>query len=329
MARLLLFNPEHDYALAHGEENYMPPASVRSLASRLILLPLIWSKPEDYILIGKNEVYAVAEGQLLPLADVSKEITHVEPWGWDLYVRRKLIEAGVDESLLPGRDYIDDVRRLSHRRISIIFNSKLQSPFVPVEFSDMENALYFYRNSPDCYFKLPWSSGGRGVVATGELKEKQVKEWISGGIRRQGSVLGEKGIKRAVDFASLWNIDDSGKTHFEGFSISLSDGRGKYDGNVFGPQEELEKMLNEKATGFSKHLIDVQKQILSEEVAPFYSGKLGIDMMADSEGTVYPCVEVNLRRTMGHVAMDYMKMPDSKREILKDVPLPLKSLKSL
>ena len=39
-------------------------------------------------------------------------------------------------------------------------------------------------------------------------------------------------------------------------------------------------------------------------MAPFYDGPLGIDMLVTSERNIHPCVEINLRDTMGRVAID-------------------------
>jgi hypothetical protein len=38
-----------------------------------------------------------------------------------------------------------------------------------------------------------------------------------------------------------------------------------------------------------------------------YVGPFGVDMMALPDGKVHPCVELNLRKTMGHVALNISK----------------------
>lgn len=140
-------------------------------------------------------------------------------------------------------------------------------------------------------------------MATAELNERQTAEWIHGAIRRQGSVMGEMGVERVFDFASLWTIAD-GTASFDGWSVSVCDGRGKYDGNISDSQENLLKKIREAAPYFSTDVAERQKRFIEKAIAPLYEGKMGIDMMADTQGRIYPCVEINLRRTMGHVAMD-------------------------
>ena len=320
MARLLVFNPEHDYALAHGGKHYMAPASVKRLATRLELLPYAWSRPGDLVLTSSNQLISVDSDEAVNFqSSATEEITEVLPWGWDNSIRQRLTDLGILSTLLPTEADIENLRRLSHRRISIDGNIAMGSPSIPCELMDLDSVMEFASAKPGCYLKMPWSSGGRGVLATKELNAAQIKEWASGAIRRQGSVLAENGIERALDFASLWECRDEG-TYFLGFSVSLSDGRGKYHGNLSGPQEELWKIIKSKAPGLDEGIIQKQKDFISQAIAPYYSGLLGIDMMADRDGILYPCVEINLRRTMGHVAMDFYTLtPDRKQKLVSSL----------
>lgn len=318
MSTLYAFNPEHDYALAHGGKYYMPPASVRDLRCRLQLLPLIWSNPEDYILCDNGEI--INAGRFFDhnqSPHSSYKFENIEPWGWDKAIATRIRTLGIGSDLIPTDNELENLRRLSHRRISIGANEFLNSPFIPKECFDEEETMEFVRENPGCYLKLPWSSGGRGVLATGELNESQIREWAHGAIRRQGSVMAEKGLVRRLDFASLWNSYE-GHAIFEGFSLSISDGRGKYDGNVCDSQEKILIYIRERCPEYSEEIILSQTQFINKEIAPFYRGKMGIDMIGDREGRLYPCVEINLRRTMGHVSMDYYNLSCEKKRLLRD-----------
>lgn len=323
MSRLLLFNPEHDYALANGTNNYTPPASVVKLGAAFQLMPMIWANNEDYVLLADNKILGVKDDRIYPeYSSIKDKISKIEPWGWDEATRHRLRNIGVQENLLPSDEEISVLRRLSHRRISILCNEYLGSPLLPREFFTVEETMEFVKENCKCYLKMPWSSGGRGVLATKELTPVQIKEWITGCIRRQKSVIAEKAVEKTIDFASLWTISN-GDAVFEGFATFLSDGRGKYDGNLYGPQKAIHTMILGKAPSLSNELIERQKEFLTSHIAPHYNGKLGIDMMADTTGMVYPCVEINVRRTMGHVAMEYQMLNESQRERFKSVPLQL------
>lgn len=319
MPRLLVFNPEHDYALACGNVNYTAPTSTKNLASSLELLPLIWSKKDDAILLSDNSVYYIS-GKV--------RLDSVEPWGWDQALVARLRKIGIDSNLLPEENSLTTLRRLSHRRISVQCNEFLGSSPLPKEFITVEEALEFERRHSGCYFKLPWSSGGRGIVNTKELSHIQIEEWVRGAIKKQGSVMGEIGIDRVLDFASLWKVN-SGKVEFEGLSVSASDGRGKYKGNIYGSQIKIEAFIKRKVPSFSQDLLFRQAKFIEIAIAKNYTGKLGIDMIGDRDGKVHPCSEINLRRTMGHVAMDYARLePDSDiKNKLDSLPLiPIESL---
>lgn len=43
---------------------------------------------------------------------------------------------------------------------------------------------------------------------------------------------------------------------------------------------------------------------MKDKLKGIYSGPFGIDMMVLNGGKIHPCVELNLRGTMGHVALD-------------------------
>ena len=81
---------------------------------------------------------------------------------------------------------------------------------------------------------------------------------------------------------------------------------GGYMGNALAPQAALERVLARQFDGW-----DILKQIctevLSQHIAARYEGPLGVDMMLvkTAQGIMlHPCIEVNLRRTMGYVALD-------------------------
>lgn len=321
MKRLLLFNPDHDYALANGGPYYIPPASIRRLAKSLELIPLLWSSDDDMILTSDDRVLSSRslhefENRSIALAEVEA----IDPWGWDEALRYRLNNLGLNDSILPDHNFMENVRRLSHRRISIKLNEFMGYCTPPQEICRIEDALRFAREHKGCYFKLPWSSGGRGVLATRELNSIQIEEWVKGALKKQKSILAEENVQRQLDFASLWETKDN-MVKFEGFSISLCDGRGKYKGNVYGPQEKIIEYIEARTFSFNPELTILQKKFIEDKILPYYEGKIGIDMMADINGSIYPGVEINLRRTMGHVACNFTFADKKKNNFFQNLPL--------
>lgn len=317
---ILIFNPDTDYALASGSDFYTPPASVVRLIASSPLQAASWSNQGDLILIpypsiaitdeirdqaDKMNVGLVSVGDLKEWSGADWDrISSVKPWGWNHALRHTLSEAGAPDRLLPSTDETDTWRTLSHRRTSISFNRLLGESNLPVEITSAEDGIRFWKENPGCWFKAPWSSSGRGVICTEELEELHIEPWIRGIIRRQGSVLAENGSDRVLDFASEWVVEN-GKSRFLGLSSFDVSVRGKYSGQKPLSQTAIAEMITGHIRTSLDEIISAQEAVLDKVISPYYRGPLGIDMLADRDGIVRPCIEINLRRTMGHVALGF------------------------
>ncbi|MDE6218015.1 MAG: DUF2520 domain-containing protein, partial [Muribaculaceae bacterium] len=324
MARLIVFNPEHDYALASARNTYTNPASLLMLKKRmvpnflplagpgdLLLLPEHLSEEEENVMRG-NEELKEAGVTAVSHADLKKKeyadcIKSILPWGWDFTLLNQLRKSSLPDHLFPSEKIIETIQSLSHRRTSIDFNNSFPEiegidPCVPVEFTNVEDAMNFLNTNKEVYFKAPWSSSGRGVINSSTLSATALRQWISGTINRQGSVIGEPAADRLLDFATEWKITD-GEAEFLGFSLFSTDKTGHYRGNTPLSSAAIFEMIRESAPYFSMEVVEQQKKSIDRLISPYYSGPLGIDMLVDKDGNVRPCVEINLRMTMGHVQL--------------------------
>ena len=66
-----------------------------------------------------------------------------------------------------------------------------------------------------------------------------------------------------------------------------------------GTQSELENMIRQTTEAWSDCLLEKINAAIEQLIAHSYSGPLGIDMLVTESGAINPCVEINLRRTMG------------------------------
>ena len=151
---------------------------------------------------------------------------------------------------------------------------------------------------------MPWSGSGKGIYRVIEPNlDNHVPRWIDGALKRQGSLLCEVGLDRVQDFAVECECRD-GKTVLTGYSVFDSDFHSQFGTGRVAPMEELHHFLLSRYPGLDKVVNNVLKAI-DGIIAPHYNGPLGIDMMLyrDDEGGIalYPCVEINLRITMGMV----------------------------
>lgn len=310
MATLHVFNPDHDYALAVGINVYVSPMKIKRIARQFESLPVYWADSDDFILKTDNTICQVCDSRVFEICEAKSQIDRISPWGWDHSLVMRLGSAGFDERLLPTRENLIEMQRLSHRRISIDLNRELGFRHLPVECFNPEEAMDFLKRKGYAFFKAPWSSSGRGIVNSRRMPEENLLAWIKGIINKQGSVLAERGAEKRMDFASLWECGSEG-VEFKGFSITEADDKGQYLGNYCAPQAVITKRISKYTSEDPEKLINTQKAFIEKRIYPGYRGPLGIDMLIDSEGTVWPGIEINLRNTMGHAAMAYQKYLDT------------------
>lgn len=288
--KLHLFNPENDLALAAGTANFTPPKSVVAFRDSLALLLAWLAESGDNIIapVGTDPTWLRAAGLDVGL---SHEGTPA-PWGWSANAVSRFRRLGING---PFPD-VDRLRMLSHRRTVVELHRALQGrlpyplPPAPMEIRGVEELPPTDR----IFLKSPWSCSGRGVVDCEGVSEANIRRRADDSIRRQGSVMVEPKLKKIRDFAMLF---DKGK--FRGLSLFLTVGTA-YVGNVVAPQPELDAMLG--APWLAETAAAVEACLPAD-----YQGPLGVDMMlyeaADGQVLICPTVEVNLRLTMGFVAL--------------------------
>lgn len=320
MTRALLFNPENDLALAAGTPNYTPPLAARRLRQAGQTLPLWYGSAGDRVIThGVNARWFDTTTGLFELqADLydhrSASALTPSPWGWSAAARRDFINENFDPSQLPDDTLLEQLRQLSHRRTSIEINRRLRGlldfEIAPeaVEIDNPANLADVLAKDSNMIIKAPWSSTGRGIIDCRTLRPDEVMRHASGIISKQGSVMAEHAYDRLADFAMLFH-SDGGQCRFVGLSFFDTDSRGAYTGNIVAPQNYIADCLAviypaEHLTATAAAL----EQVLSEVISPLYSGPLGVDMLIAGRDDGRPAlldatVELNLRRTMGFVAL--------------------------
>lgn len=300
---LYLFNPENDLALANGDANFVPPASARKMAEDLALLPCCWSEPEDYIMIGKGNWKEIA-------------LSACRPWGWSAASRQRFLKAGVNLDLLPSDTAIAHIRALSHRRTSIALLKQLSPivplPELPIELTSPEAVEGYIAAHPQgAVLKTPWSSSGKGLCWSNRMNAFNRGQWLSTVLRKMGSVIAEPVYNRHLDFAMLFYAQADGQICFAGYSLFETDAQGVYAGNKLLSNEAIRAELRRY---ISLEVLDKVQQkltsVLGGLIDAFYTGFLGVDMMVVADicsggYLLHPCVELNLRMTMGMVARLY------------------------
>ena len=327
--KLYVFNPDTDMALGSNCRNYTPPINIQSFIRKLALLPALYAQNDSLILLppGLNRLdscnliyYDIVKSKNIKLItdeDLTKKYFHVIPWGWDETLcnrlsRKGVIVADTQNNILNFNEICSIRKALSHRRISIKIHKLLLQHLgdtginIPIEFTDSNMAYDWASNNLGCYLKSPWSSSGKGIFHCCESNKHLVEAWINATIKKQGSILAEVGELRALDFATEWTVKDA-KAQYEGLSVFKVNEHGNYQGNYLASEKELTDIVASYTDCFTPQLIDALRQTIDELISPFYNGPLGVDMLVTKDGRLNPCVEVNLRNTMGHVALSLCK----------------------
>ncbi len=321
MATLYIFNPEHDIALASNLSNFTAPHAGRKLRADLGFLPALWAGKDDYVLVENVEQAVKAYGRLRartgsgPRHFIDKNqlahiiINKVEPWGWDLALRSFLLRYGVKS--VPSDEAIAVIRDLSHRKQAVSLLRELQRPGTTgysTCVNSMDDVYQMLRDYGRIVVKAPWSSSGRGVrFIDGELNDSQ-QRWIQNIIEKQGDVILEPYYHKVRDFGMEFESDGKGLVRYLGLSLFHTQ-NGAYVGNVLASEEEKCKMINRYV---SEDLLRIVREKICNFLGVLYKGRFvgsfGVDMMVvrgddQQHFLLNPCVEINLRRTMGHVAL--------------------------
>lgn len=334
MMTLHLFNPEHDIALAAHLAHFTPPHAARQLKADLCWLPALWAAEYDAVLVS-NVDYARKSyarrckllGRKMPLFVESTQlsqlpITHVDPWGWDAAVATDLQRWGVAADVMPDATRLERYRQLSHRRTSAQLLPFLRVEGTvgeAVECTTLQQVEECRQRWDKIVIKSPWSSSGRGVHFS-------VQEgWINNIIKHQGCVMVEPFYNKVKDFGMEFEVDTTGKVHYLGLSLFHTK-NGAYTGNLLATEvakrEQMARYLPLEL------LDDIRQRIIDNVPLGDYQGPFGIDMMVvnvqrsmfKDQCSLHPCVELNLRRTMGHVALSLTPTDDDIQKVMHIEP---------
>ena len=315
---ILIFNPQNDLALATGGINYVAPPFALQMASDLAVLPA-WVAQHGSRLITDSDldaqwlthldhtfglgVTAIKRNELRHLTDY-----RIMPWGWCLDLRRRLIKWGASSNSVLTKDEIYHLRGLSHRRVTVLIHLRLQELLgkqlcpIPVELAVPDEVDRFVSRHRQCFIKTPWSSSGRGIYHTTGGSTPEFRQWCSGALKRQGSLLCEVALDKVMDLAVEFHSHDK-KATVRGYSVFHTDSHSQYQHGIVASTATLKEKITTLYPTIDT-VVDALTHAVNEMVAPHYDGWFGVDMLLfkDGQGTgINPCVELNLRPTMGAI----------------------------
>lgn len=326
---LHVFNPDNDMALANGSAGYTPPTNIQRMMRHTALLPTRWARPGDGVLVDDrvwvvetpapkqsqwSEDVETGEGHWTALSDVLDSVTEVRPWGWSPAICHRLRSVGIPDSLLPTSDRVAELRRLSSRQQAVLMLRQLtplHSSFVGesvfcTSSAQVEEALARWSRT---VLKAPWSGSGKGLRYGQGGREDTLQGWYQRILGQQGGVVVEPLYDKLHDFALEFWSDGCGMVAYQGLSLFETHPNGAYKGNLLWDEERKQAWLSEQLAllgtepSVMPFLTSLLEERLSRLVGTLYRGPLGVDMMLLADGRIHPCVEINLRMTMGYVSI--------------------------
>lgn len=241
------------------------------------------------ILYGDDAQVVAADeyGQYLkkhPELDVSA----IVPWGWDSRLKQCLLKQGAYPAILPTDEWLENLRNLQHRTTIL--------PLQPhaAQAANTEEVQSFLTKHSSIVLKAPWSGSGRGIRWVDNELSFNDKAWIEKTAASQRCVIVEKRLKVNQDFAIEYTIENK-KVHSTGLSLFVTQS-GVYRHNIQVSDNEIRKL-----TGITPQMEEKFLEWLQENIAPFYEGPLGLDLIKTVSDKIYVS-ELNIRHTMGMVA---------------------------
>lgn len=345
--KLHIFNPEHDIALASGLSNFTAPHAAQQLRHDLGFLPAVWAGESDAVLVDDVEqaqrlwektAHQLHKLQLggLPHPAIrtflpwKQTFTHaetpaIEPWGWNSALRATLLRRGIPEEQMPTLPQLNAIRQLSHRRTAASLLPLLRTEgtigeaFECQTEQQVETLLQQYGQ---LVLKAPWSSSGRGLrfLSLGHTPLSMQAGWFRNLVQTQGAVMVEPFYNKVKDFGMEFYSDGKGHIGYLGLSL-FHTANGAYTGNILATESSKEEIITRYIP--IELLNSVKESIchhLSNVYNGHYCGPFGVDMMVTASPSAFllhPCVEINLRRTMGHVALALAPKDNDLRYVMR------------
>ncbi len=341
---IFYFNPTCEFAIANGSPNWQPNKLLQKMEDDFSALPLFFGKKGDYVLVNKipskefidslrQFSIDIPDFVLQTSAYNDREFLNLPknkllPWGWSPAVHKFL--APIKESCSqafkqsPAFDWKPEHREITSRKfageILTHFLSGFNSEsFLPAEFApkictsqkDFELALH---NWGEIMVKAPWSSSGRGLQPiTKTPVHPKVWEKVMGIVKEQGYAVAEPYLNKVLDFSFQFELK-MGKVEFLGISNFSTNKKGQYEGNFLNglPLNIDKRVLEFVEFAISEIRQPLIKTLENSKMATYYEGVFGVDTLIYSDAAnklkINPCLEINVRHTMGLLALRLEKL---------------------
>ncbi|HKL72266.1 MAG TPA: hypothetical protein VJ855_06375, partial [Marinilabiliaceae bacterium] len=317
--------------IANGSATYTPPKHLEKFRNDLSILPIYFGDAQDIVLIDGAVPRHFLEGLEgrgwnLPMVinrpeDIPTDLLPIKklsPWGWSPAIIRRMQSfttlLGESNETLQIATWNEELKvmmsRLTGQKLSQMLKSTLLSeeyisiPEVALRVDNMSQLINMEREmTTPILLKTPWSASGRGLFKIRSRDENVVESnWIKSKFKQQGFLMAEPFLNKIQDLSFHFK-KEGGRVVFLGTTFFKSESDGRFMGCYIGfPELEvfndfpLQEVIEQASNLLHNSLCDL-KEIED------YNGYIGVDAMFffDDQDVVklHPCIEVNLRYTMG------------------------------
>ncbi|AZQ61757.1 hypothetical protein EI427_05765 [Flammeovirga pectinis] len=337
MANLFYFNPSCELSVLKEQKHFTPSKAFIVLQQDLYLL-MYWLLRDGDVLytnqilsdkIQKN-LFSICERKVLTVNQIKEDkklfFDRGIPWGEtpSFVIDLKLIQ----HKFKQPSDYNKQLKSLYHRAFGFDVLTKCLDIELPniiskeeigefyTEKKEVITAIktFFNEGANAVVLKLPFSSSGRGLlVLKRDEITKSIALWIESGLKGQGSIYVSIWLKKIKDISFLFSVNNR-KITYKGSTIFKVNTTGQYQG------ASLTKIENQLPLKLQQTIKSVVEKLILEmsksELLLSLNTNFGVDAMlylsAEGKEILHPCLEINPRNTMGHVALALQRVTNYK-----------------
>lgn len=294
---LHICNPYFEWELSSQCASTFEETSLQHpIFTQLQFLPLLYGAPEDGLIVSAKPDPAFFETVKLQMPralyfpeEPLPPHAQLSDWGASQLIAKWAKERG----LAYGIPDWDLVQQISSKLFSFQ-QSPLPGAARILNRADLDQFLK--KTKGPVVLKDCLESSGRGHFFF--FPNKPVDErTLNAFLMRNHPLIAEPWVERIIDYSTQWEITKKGDIQYLGLTICHNDAHGRYRGNEVG------------------HLtftadIGVHQTVIEEIAQKGFFGNIGIDAMiynTDSGPQLQPVVEINPRKTMGYVALQFQR----------------------
>lgn len=324
------FNPTCEMAVANSYDSYVLPVHLKAFENDLSTLPCFFGRSCDYVLTSRKTErkftdYLHRLGFETPAFITSADefessttLNSLRPWGWSPAEHRKLQPFKQFLNTAPYHplsQWKNEHALLLSRHTTLQLVTELNCvdkkiythldiPAPPLQLTTLDEVKAVVEIiPPPVLLKTPWSASGRGLFRIRDMHEHaESNSWVKSKLRKQRFLLAEPFLKKVQDVSFHFYVD-ADSVRFLGTTFFETDAKGQFTGCYLRQPTALgldSRFISEACQQAAQLLLAGLQQL---QINHRYQGALGIDgiFFEKATGTILlnPCVEINLRHTMG------------------------------